>query len=64
MYITKNEQQMRWALILNQILWLIHDAYIQAYPAALTDVIISVWTLIQAIKYIKRQKNRVGKNSI
>lgn len=47
MYITKNEQQMRWALISNLALWLVHDFYIQAYPSALTELILSVWTAIQ-----------------
>lgn len=56
MYTTKNEQQMRWALILNQALWLIHDTYIQAYPAALTDVVMVVWTTIQVVRYIREKK--------
>lgn len=50
MHITKNEQQMRWALVFNQSLWLIHDSYIQAYPAAITALVLSVWTLIQIFK--------------
>lgn len=57
MYTTKDEQQMRWALILNQVLWLIHDTYIQVYPAALTDAVMAVWTLVQAILYIRHKKN-------
>ena len=47
MFTTKNEQQMRWALVSNLILWFIHDIYVQAYPSALTDVILSVWTGMQ-----------------
>ena len=47
MFITKNEQQMRWALVSNLILWFIHDIYVQAYPSALTDIILSIWTVIQ-----------------
>lgn len=50
MFITKNEQQMRWALVSNLILWFIHDTYVQAYPSALTDMALSVWTLIQIYK--------------
>ena len=56
MYTTKDEQQMRWALILNQVLWLVHDTYIQAYPAALTALIIAVWTFMQAIRHIRNKK--------
>ena len=47
MFITQNEQQMRWALVSNLILWFIHDIYVQAYPSALTDIILSIWTAIQ-----------------
>lgn len=47
MYITKNEQQMRWAFVGNQALWLIHDIYIQAYPSALTDLALGIWTAVQ-----------------
>ena len=54
MYTTKNEQQMRWALISNLILWLVHDVYVQAYPSAVMDVILSVWTAIQV--FINRKK--------
>lgn len=53
MYTTKNEQQMRWALVLNQSLWFIHNIYIQAYPSAITEVILSVWTLIQIFRHRK-----------
>ena len=40
MYTTKNEQQMRWALVSNLLLWFVHDAYVQAYPSALTDAVL------------------------
>lgn len=51
MFITKNEQQMRWALVSNLILWLVHDIYVQAYPSAVTDLILSIWTAVQIWKY-------------
>ena len=54
MYTTKNEQQMRWALVSNLILWFVHDFYVQAYPSALMDFILSVWTAIQIFKYRAR----------
>ena len=53
MYTTKNEQQMRWALVSNLLLWFVHDAYVQAYPSALTDLVLSIWTAIQIFKYRK-----------
>ena len=54
MFTTKNEQQMRWALSSNLILWFVHDIYVQAYPSALTDIILSIWTFIQIYKYRKQ----------
>jgi len=56
-YTTKNEQQMRYALILNMVLWLIHNVYIMAYPSALTNVLICLWTLIQIFKHKKPLKS-------
>ena len=53
-FITKDEQQMRWALVSNLILWFVHDIYVQAYPSALTDVVLSVWTTMQIFKHRKR----------
>lgn len=50
MYTTKNEQQMRWALVSNLLLWLVHDIYVQAYPSAITDIVLSIWTLMQIIR--------------
>lgn len=53
MFTTKDEQQMRWALISNLMLWLVHDVYVQAYPSAVTDLVLSVWTAIQIYKHKK-----------
>ena len=47
MFTTKNAQQMRWALVSNLMLWFIHDIYVQAYPSALTDIALSLWTCLQ-----------------
>ena len=54
LYTTKNEQQMRWALVFNLMFWCVHDAYIQAYPAALNDFGLSLWTCVQIFKFRKR----------
>lgn len=51
MYAARNDQQMRYALVLNLILWIIHNVYIQAYPTAVMQVILMVWTIIQIIRY-------------
>lgn len=50
MFTTKDEQQMRWALVANLILWFVHDIYVQAYPSALTDVVLCIWTGMQIFK--------------
>jgi len=55
MYVTKDEQQMRLALVSNLILWLVHDAYIQSYPLAAMDFMLSVWTGIQIYKNKERK---------
>lgn len=49
-YITKNEQQMRYASVVNTLLWFFHDKYIKAYPSAILCLILSCWTTIQIIR--------------
>lgn len=46
-YITKNEQQMRWSLTINMILWFVHNLYVQAYPSAIANIILCIWTFVQ-----------------
>ena len=55
-YVTTNEQQMRYALIFNMLLWFIHNAYVQAYPSAVANIVLCVWTAIQILRYIKTKK--------
>ena len=47
---TPNLQWLRWVIIENMLLWLIYDLTIQAYPAAVTDVTITLTTLVAIIK--------------
>ena len=49
-YVTKNEQQMRWALTVNMLLWFIHNIYVQAYPSAIANIVLCLWTFIQIFK--------------
>lgn len=49
-YTTKNEQQMRYALILNMVLWFVHNLFIMAYPSAISNVAICLWTALNIIK--------------
>jgi hypothetical protein len=55
-YLTKDEQQMRYSLIVNMVLWFVHNAYVQAYPSALANIVLCVWTLVQIVKYRKAQR--------
>ena len=48
--ITRNLQWLRWVIIENMLLWLIYDLTIQAYPAAITDITITLTTLIAIIQ--------------
>ena len=54
LYITKNEQQMRYALIFNLVFWLVHDSYIQSYPSAINALVLIIWTAYQAVRHIRR----------
>ena len=63
-YTTKNEQQMRYALISNLLLWFVHDFYVQAYPSAIMDMTLSIWTCIQAFRHYKKIKITYGQRKI
>ena len=60
MYKTKNDQGMRYALILNLSLWFVHDLYIMAYPSAIMDVGLVIWTFVQALKRMKQNKRALS----
>lgn len=49
-YLTRNEQQMRYALTINMLLWFIHNLYIMAYPSAIANIVLCFWTFFQIIK--------------
>lgn len=53
MYMSKNSQHMCYALVSNLLLWLVHDIYVQAYPSAIADITLSIWTSLQIAKYNK-----------
>lgn len=58
-YTTKNEQQMRYASILNMALWFVHCAYVQAYPSAIANIVLLGWTFWQIWQYHKNiDKNK------
>ena len=53
-YLTKNEQQLRYALIIDLSLWATYYLYIRGYPSAITYIILNIWTLIQIFRNHKR----------
>lgn len=53
-YITKNDQQMRWSLSINMLFWFVHNFYVQAYPSAIANIILFGWTFVQIYKNRKR----------
>ena len=52
---SRNAQTLRYGLVLNQILWLIHNVYIKAYPSMVVEIIISIITIYNIIKYSKQK---------
>ncbi|MBO7645341.1 MAG: YgjV family protein [Alphaproteobacteria bacterium] len=56
LYAFRNEQQIRFALIINLMLWFVHDFYVGAYPSAVMDVSLSAWTLFNILKNMKIKK--------
>jgi len=53
-YLTKNEQQLRYALIIDLFLWATYYLYIRGYPSAITYMVLNIWTAIQIFKNHKR----------
>lgn len=51
----KSAQGLRYGLIINLILWFIHDLYVKLYPAIIIDILVSLITLYNIIfsKYAK-----------
>lgn len=53
LHLTRHEQQLRFALMVNLMLWFTHDLYVGAYPSAVMDVFLTVWTLFAVVKNYK-----------
>lgn len=53
-FLTKNEQQLRYALIADLSVWATYYLYIQAYPSVVTYMILNVWTAIQIYRNFGR----------
>lgn len=55
--VLKSAQQMRFALVVNLIQWLIFDFLVKAYPMFIMDIIIIIITLINIIRYNNNYEN-------
>ena len=53
-YLTKNEQQLRYALIIDLSIWATYYLYIRGYPSVITYMVLNVWTAIQIFRNHKR----------
>lgn len=53
-YLTKNEQQLRYAVIVDLSFWAAYYIYIQAYPSAITYTLLNIWTFFQILQNRKR----------
>lgn len=56
-YILDSAQQMRIALVINLVQWVIFDFLVKAYPMFIMDIIIIVVTLINIARYREKKDN-------
>jgi len=52
---SNNAQTLRYGLVLNQILWLIHSIYVRAYPSMIIEILISIITIYNILRYSKQK---------
>lgn len=53
---SKDEIVLKYGLILNQLLWLVHDIYVMAVPAIVVEIIVTVLSIYN----IKTSKKKLG----
>lgn len=56
---SNNAQILRYGLVLNQLLWLIHDVCIKAYPSIIVEILISFITIYNIFKYYKIKNKKI-----
>lgn len=56
LYMTRDIQKIRFILIICMGLWLVHDLFIGAYIAAVTDTLMMAWTLFNLLKNARLKK--------
>lgn len=55
LYKTKSAQVMRYALIINLLMWVVYDFMVMSYPMFVMDIIIIIVTAINAIRFRKEK---------
>lgn len=53
----KTAQSLRFGLIVNLVLWLIHDFYVGLYVSGITDILLIIVTVINIIRFRKERSN-------
>ena len=61
---SNDAQILRYGLVLNQILWFLHDICVKAYPSMVTEVLIAIITIYNIIKESKREDNKLEEANI
>jgi len=55
---SNNAQILRYGLVLNQILWFLHDMFVKAYPSMTVEILISIITIYNIINSTKINKKK------
>ena len=54
-FISNNAQTLRYGLVLNQNIALIHDIYLKAYPSVITEVLVIIIAIYNILKFNKEK---------
>lgn len=58
---SEEAQFLRYGLVLNQILWFCHDIFIRAYPSMIVEILVSLITIYNIIKFSNKKRYNIIK---
>lgn len=58
---SEETQFLRYGLVLNQILWFCHDIFIRAYPSMIVEILVSLITIYNIIKFSNKKRYNIIK---
>ncbi len=58
---SEEAQFLRYGLVLNQILWFCHDIFIRAYPSMIVEILVSLITIYNIIKFSNKKRYNIRK---